>query len=128
MELSRLEKMFDQERSRFARVYPKCAIATVRLVRFRRDAFRDFARCEVTSRRMDVQFHPLALEYLDEYNIRALIRHELGHCCEPDFNERQVDALAAVIGGEIIYYDENDIQTTLGGVHPRPPYLHKRSG
>lgn len=128
MKMQKLRRMFEQERRRFAKFYPKCAIATLELVPFERNAFRSFARCWIDDTRLDLQFHPLALVHLDEHHFRALLRHEFAHCCEPDFNEREVDALAELIGGELIYYDADDIQTTLGGIRPRPSHLHKRSG
>lgn len=125
MDMTRLMQMFEEERAQFAECFPECVVATLRIVRFRRATQRAFARCYVASRKMEVQFHPLALERLDEHQFRALLRHELAHCCDPALSERDTDALAEYVTLEPIYYDEDDIQTTLGGVRPRPDYLHK---
>lgn len=72
----------------------------------------------------------------------AVIRHELGHVVDiilfqpdlegwalahgvwlPSTPERKADALAALLWGQTIYYDNELIQTLLPGIHPRPESL-----
>lgn len=68
----------------------------------------------------------------------AIIRHEIGHIV--DFSlpphvlagwwpnlvstpERRADQIAACIWGDVIRYDDEDIQTLLAGAFPRPKRL-----
>ncbi len=60
--------------------------------------------------------------------VHGLLRHELGHAVLMqaglhEHTERQVDQLAEALFGDIIYYDEDDIQTIIPGITPRPKHL-----
>lgn len=64
----------------------------------------------------------------DENRVQALLRHEMSHAVLMqaglhEHTEKQVDALAEVLFGDRIYYDEEDIQTLALGKYPRPNYL-----
>jgi predicted metal-dependent peptidase len=66
----------------------------------------------------------------DVNRVQGLLRHELGHAVLMqaglyEHSERQVDKLAEVLFGDVIYYDQDDIQTinSKNGVSPRPSYL-----
>lgn len=72
----------------------------------------------------------------------GLIRHEIGHIIDflyapedlnhwarqrhvhlPPTDERRADAIAYAIWGQPIKYDEDTVQSTRVGVHPRPEFL-----
>ena len=64
----------------------------------------------------------------DEARIEGLLMHELAHVYMMklgfhEHTELQTDQLAELIFEKRIYYDDNDIQTTKRGKHPRPSYL-----
>ena len=121
MDESDLHRVFDLEKRRFARTYPHCDRATLSLVAFRRRSARDCARCFADD--LDVQFHPDVVPALTYGQCVALVRHELAHCCRPDLGEAATDSLAELLGGEPIFYGEDEVQTLDPGVRPRPPHL-----
>ena len=58
----------------------------------------------------------------------GLMRHEFAHVIlmkqgDFDHSEREADLIAEIVFGGNIYYDDQDIQTTLAGKRPRPHYL-----
>lgn len=81
---------------------------------------------------MEVTFLSRALT-LPRANLVALVRHELGHLCDKDFDvdpgaEARADAIAREVTGVAIRYDRNDMQTTStarGTRARRPAHLHQ---
>jgi len=61
--------------------------------------------------------------------IEAVLRHEFGHVLQiargHGFTEREADLLAERVWGDRIYYDDEDVQTLVPGVAPRPRHLHQ---
>jgi len=60
--------------------------------------------------------------------VHGLLRHELGHAVLMqaglhEHTERQVDQLAEALFGDVIYYDDEEIQTIEKGTSPRPKHL-----
>lgn len=60
--------------------------------------------------------------------VDGILMHELAHCwCiqhgHPEHTERECDDVARELFGEVIRYDDDDVQTTGEGVSPRPAYL-----
>jgi predicted metal-dependent peptidase len=60
--------------------------------------------------------------------VEGLLFHELGHVLlmqsgDYDHSERRADIIAELCFGVPIYYDTNGVQTTAGGVRPRPSHL-----
>lgn len=72
----------------------------------------------------------------------AIIRHEIGHIVDfsaeaeqlntwsrgrgvelASTRELRADGIAEAIWGDRVYYNEDDVQTLTGGVHPRPEKL-----
>lgn len=61
--------------------------------------------------------------------IEAILRHEFGHVLQLargfGFAEREADQIAERLWGDTIYYDDEDVQTLIPGVTPRPRHLHQ---
>jgi len=60
--------------------------------------------------------------------VEGLLCHELGHVLlmqvgDYDHSERYADEIAELCFERHIYYDIEGVQTTEGGVRPRPPHL-----
>lgn len=60
--------------------------------------------------------------------VDGILMHELAHCwCiqhgHEEHTERECDDVARELFGEVIRYDDDDVQTTGDGVTPRPAYL-----
>ena len=60
--------------------------------------------------------------------VEGLLFHELGHVLlmqsgDYDHSERRADLIAELCFGVPIYYDIEGVQTTAGGVRPRPSNL-----
>jgi hypothetical protein len=68
----------------------------------------------------------------------AILRHEIGHLVDfsvpshflsstiahlPETPERRADAIATWLWGDLIRYDEDDVQTLASGTSPRPERL-----
>lgn len=126
MDLDALRTMFLVERARFAALYPDCAKASLRLKRFKLYAARDCCMAVVGDDRPVIYFHTDVLPRLNQYQCRALIRHELAHAASPDLTEAETDALAEDVTGSPIYYGPDDIQTTrwsAGCSRRRPVWL-----
>lgn len=77
-----------------------------------------------------------------EHRLDALVRHEIGHVIDystpaetlnrwaasrgvllPETRERRADAICLAVWGEPIFYDAEDVQTTLPAAAPRPERL-----
>jgi len=124
-----LAALFETERKRFARYFNRAArvemqIETSRCVSPDHCAYRDFG---YTDTRVVVLHHRI----LKASRNRAvgLIRHELGHVCDPTIwnpgAEQRADDIAELVSGEKIRYDHRDVQTVGRGAYPRPTYLPK---
>ena len=123
------QRLFALERARFARLYPVCADAVLAIV----DApcpdvmpdcgERNVGWCYPASG--DVYLLSRAL-LRGPATVTALIRHELAHVARPEASERATDALASRVGGRLIRYDRDDLQTIAAhGRKRRPAYLPK---
>lgn len=88
-------------------------------------------------RLIDIFVAPKVLR-MNEGRQEGLLRHEFGHAVEfhagkpwltrtlgplPRGVERRADTVAERLYGDPIYYDRDLIQTTAGGVRPRPAHL-----
>jgi len=64
---------------------------------------------------------------LPRENVLGVVRHELGHACDKDFDEpdceQRADDVAEKFTGEKIRYDCDEIQTVGKGKYPRPGHL-----
>lgn len=89
-------------------------------------ANRDYAYCAWDGEKARIVFAP-KIRQADRSRQDALIRHELAHAlltsADLPHSERECDAVAEAIFGDLIYYDDDDVQTLVGGSRPRPPYL-----
>jgi hypothetical protein len=130
-----LNKLFADEVARFAAVFPACAdtrwcFTPLPYTLPGKIAYRDVAYAEVDRVPRVVVFHPKILGRRT-VNVVAVIRHELGHICdpwvmsEPLNREQRADNIAEHVTGQRIYYDHNDMQTLEVGQYPRPAHLHQ---
>lgn len=93
---------------------------------------RDFAYSAWDGKKATIRFSQKVL-YVPTATQDALIRHELSHAmlqnASLDHSERECDAVAERIFGDLIYYDSNDVQTLdahrPGAKRPRPTHLPK---
>jgi predicted SprT family Zn-dependent metalloprotease len=74
-----------------------------------------------------IYFSPKILKATKE-RMDGLMRHEFAHVIlmkqgDFDHSEREADIVAESVFGGNIYYDEDDVQTTLRGKRPRPLHL-----
>lgn len=124
-------RLFDRERARFARLFPQ--VRAARLVLLDRPCtspqhcrWRDLAYA--TFEPPTVHLLRRALD-LPVVNVRGLVRHELGHLADEEIDrpgrEQRADDLAEQATGQVIAYDEHDVQTTGRGRYPRPRHLHR---
>ena len=121
-----IKQMFDIQRRHFSRYHWRCVDARIIARRFKRFEERDCCIALVGGEGAStVCFHPDVYPRLDEDQCLALIIHELAHVADPDLDERGTDALAERVTGIPIFYGHDDIQTTAGGVRPRPRRLPK---
>lgn len=125
MNLRRIRQIFAQELCLFGLIYPDILDAKVGLAVFSQKKPRDICLCFPD--KLEVFFHASGHKRLDDNQVRALVRHELAHLCEPDLTERQTDALAEDISDAPIYYGREDLIQTLdpSGIRPRPRSLPK---
>ena len=91
---------------------------------------RDFAYSLPYARPQVIVFHARS-HRMPQSNLVALMRHELGHLCDPvpyvpnTGREQAADDIAEAITGERIYYDGMALQTLEPGEYPRPLWLHR---
>jgi hypothetical protein len=115
-------RLFEDEANVFG-VHPTLVIVHRRCIEAN-CAARDVAAAQ--QRPPKVWFVHRAL-YLPEENLVALIRHELGHICDPtprrEGSEQRADDIAEMVTGQKIRYDDRDLQTVGPGRYPRPRYL-----
>jgi hypothetical protein len=90
---------------------------------------RNFGYCEhdSTTRELVISVAP-KLERSARSRIEGIIAHELGHAVAfhrgaDRHSEREADRIAEELLGIRIGYDRDDVQTTRGGVRPRPSRL-----
>jgi hypothetical protein len=88
--------------------------------------YRDIAWADPKDRTVNICFR--ALEFHRD-NIIALIRHEIGHLCDPFYltknAEQRADDIAYLVTGQRINYSGPYlIQTIAKGEHPRPKIIH----
>jgi hypothetical protein len=128
MNRAELATLFRLERARFvAAGFPRARRAFLELTEAPCPAppcrARDYACAEVTSGRITLAERALALPAA---NVRALLRHELGHVVDPTPRapgaEARADRIAELVGGSPIRYDRRGVQT-LGRGGPRPSFL-----
>lgn len=130
----RLAQLFRIERAAFARVYPRAAIAELVLdpsqcTSESKCGFRDVAMAMwIEGKWAQVIVLERALS-LTENNLIGLIRHELGHICDPTPDlpgrEQRADDIAEYVRGVKIRYDKRHVQTIGRGRYPRPRHLHQ---
>lgn len=121
--------LFARERARFARACPwvsgaALAIADRACTSPRHCRRRDLAYADVDTGVVTLLARALALP---RANVVALLRHELGHLCDPDVDrpgaEQRADDIAEAVAGRRVAYDAADVQTTGRGAYPRPGRL-----
>lgn len=87
---------------------------------------RVYARAEFATGKVEILHKVYKLPF---ENVLAIVRHELGHLADDDFNdpgaEQRADDIAQAATGEKIRYDSHDLQTVGKGRWPRPKYLHR---
>lgn len=133
--------LFLAERGRFAESYPAVAEASLVLSesecngeRSQPCPRRDVAECTWKSRADGRKMHQKVVLVrralsMPRENLVAILRHELGHLCDPraleDGAEKRADRIALEVTGEPIRYDQGDLQTTGPGRDERPGHLHQ---
>jgi len=123
MKARALATLFVAERARFARWYPVCAGAWLSLTDapcpLPPCAGRDYGVANLETLEICLTFRVLTLP---RENVVAIVRHELGHIADPTPNarnaERRADRIAARVGGQMIRYDADMVQT----IDPAAPY------
>lgn len=128
-----LRELFLHERERFAFRQPETPVgrATLRIVEA---ACGALGRCRARDvawalqETAEVFLLARALRELTPIQLRAVVRHELGHLSDPTPDapgaEQRADDLAAAATGDLIRYDAGDLQTLGVGRYPRPGHLH----
>lgn len=85
---------------------------------------RDYAKTDGNA----IYFSPKILE-ASSSRVDGLLRHELAHAILMNeglhHSEADTDRIAEWAFGDFIFYDEDGVQSTLGGTRPRPAYLPK---
>lgn len=125
-----VERMFREERDRFALIFP--AVADVRLV-FITEHFdgskareRDVAWFDLRDGDIYIVRRSLSRSL---GCLRGVIRHELGHAADPDIEkagcERRADRIAELVTGVPIRYTKEGIQHATHGEPYRPDWLHQ---
>ncbi len=122
--------LFLIERDKFAKHFPWCARA--RFVVHNRvyspggKVWRDMAWADTND--MTVNF-VVRLLSLDPGRILGVMDHELGHLadkfCALPGAERRADAIARLVTGQTILYDEAEVQNLFRGQNFRPEHLHQ---
>lgn len=83
---------------------------------------RDFAKTDG----MAIYFSPKILK-AGSSRVDGLLRHELAHAILMNeglhHSEADTDRIAEWAFGDFIFYDEDGVQSTLGGTRPRPAHL-----
>ena len=120
MTLEALRGLFIEERARFAAVLPRAANATLTIKPRPPGAeLRDYGYVVGDYRVVLFQ----ETQQLPVANVVGIIRHELGHVCDPyddDESEERADDIAHVVTGEPIRYDRRGVQTVgRGGKRPK---------
>lgn len=125
--------IFNEELNLFSSIFNVSATAFVIESRHFLDmaSDRDYAWAEILTqasgaKQMSVHLIKRSLN-LPEVNVRAIIRHELGHCSD-DFvsmsgAEQRADDIAQLVSGSRISYDNRLVQTLGNGKYPRPSCL-----
>lgn len=117
-------KMFDQVQQHYVDAgHTRCERAVLVERAFPVKKARDCAIALVDDDPPVICFHPDVYPRLDVNQCLALLCHELAHVADPSLGEAATDALAEQVTGIAIYYGADDIQTTAGGVRPRPRRL-----
>lgn len=138
---AKLRAVFERERRRFAAVYPHVASAALEISDSlcnkpgpcaRRDiAFASWfrgPRGKKTRQKITLVRRALSMPH---DNIVAVLRHELGHLCDPRAGDRgpgseaRADLIAEQVGGQHLNYDRDDLQTVGPGRPDRPKHLHQ---
>lgn len=137
---ARIRRLFEAERSRFSRRFPRLASTTLDIADqpcnsdAETCAPRDIAWCS-WGRRGGQKTGPMAIHFvrraltLPRENLVAVLRHEFGHLADDRVDEpgaeRRADRIASEVGGELIRYDDQDLQTIGPGSPRRPGHLHQ---
>lgn len=138
---AQLMDLFLAERDRFAESYPAVSEASLVISddacnggRSEPCPRRDVAECTWKSRPDGRKVHQKVVLVrrilsMPRANVVAVLRHELGHLCDPRAleggAEKRADRIALEVTGEPIRYDDGDLQTTGAGRDDRPPNLHQ---
>jgi len=122
--------LFRAEREVFSRRFPSAARARLLVVSSRCPGHEEVCPARTVASADfgsgEIRFLRRAL-VLPIEKLRGLLRHELGHLVDPTPDapgaEQRADDLAEAATGERIYYDAEDLETTLPGRWPRPLHL-----
>lgn len=123
MTLAELRVLFEQERALFAQAIPRAALAKLTIrPRPPGAAARDYAYAEGDRVTLFEETADLPLR-----NVLGIIRHELGHVCDPIDDdecdgEARADEIAELVTGVRIRYDRRGVQT-IGYGGQRPAWL-----
>jgi hypothetical protein len=135
MDIPEFQRVFVRERAMFASHYPlytKIARTELKLISGPCTqpgwcAYRDFAYAVPFDEKPEIVINVRLLTFPIE-NILGVLRHELGHICDPNVSargrEQVADDIAEIVTGRKISYDKDAIQTIGAGTYPRPKYLH----
>lgn len=124
-------RIFNEERTSFARVFPGASAATFRVyarhyLPAKETTDRDVAWFDIDTRQVGITRRALALS---EGALRGVIRHELGHAVDARVGEpgceRRADRLACQASGAPIRYTRSGMQHATHGVARRPNWLHQ---
>ena len=133
MTRARARAIFREECARFVAAFPRSRrirrayLTIVDAPCFGRGpcAERDLAECFTDTGEVRLLRRALT----SESRVRGLVRHELGHICDPAIDragrEQRADDIAERATGRRVYYDRADVQTTRRGRYPRPAHLHR---
>ena len=123
------EKLFREQVDYFREYFPLKSISLVFHDRFFTpdcNSYRDCAWAQKEN--MTVNVVKRVLDFSDNA-IVALMRHEIGHLCDPfvesEGREQRADDIAELVFGDKIRYSgPHKLQTIGSGEYPRPKELH----
>lgn len=129
MEEASVRKLFDSEKKKFERFF-KLADVVLRVHDIKNtpgcSGYRDVAWADTKERTVNICSRVLDFH---RNNIVALLRHEIGHLCDPFYltkhAEQRADDIAYLVTGQKINYSGPHLIQTIGpGIYPRPKILH----
>ena len=123
------EKLFREQISEFRKYFPLKGVRLVIHDRFftpECSRYRDCAWANLNDMTVNIVSR---VSDFSEDSVKALIRHEIAHLCDPfrdtDGKEQRADDIAELVFGDKIRYSgPYKIQTLGEGEYPRPKELH----